>query len=136
MRRSLIGLLLIGAVGTTGCDASGETPTAPGAPDGATPVSISANAAPRVSAGPNVTIKLGTKHQLRASFTDANHGPAPWTYQVEFGDGARGQGIKRVEGRIPGFRTYTRTGTFTVKVKVQDKSQAKGSASYRVTVVR
>jgi hypothetical protein len=67
-----------------------------------------------------------------ASFTDAAN-DGPWTFTVNWGDGASSTGTALQPGPINATHTYI-LGTYTIRVTVVDNRGASGSASMVLSV--
>jgi len=100
----------------------------------ATTTAVIANVGPGVNAGPDVALSPGGTLNLSATFTD-NGGinDAPWTYAIEWGDGATDGGTKSTISAITGSHVYSAIGDYTVRVTVTDRE---GAAGYDEVVVR
>jgi PKD repeat protein len=93
----------------------------------ATTTATIANVAPTVNAGADVSLEFGAALNLSASFSDPGVNDAPWTYTVDWGDGASTNGSKSSQGSIAASHTYAAGGQYTVRVTVTDKNT--GAAS-------
>ena len=121
------------------CTVSGGASRTLNVPSGGTaPLSytVSCNAPPVVSAGPNETAVTGLLYSLRWSFSDANHN-GPWTYTINWGDGSTSSGTVSSEGSFSSGHTYVIVlpRSFTVRVTVRDGAGASASSSKTVSVL-
>ena len=104
-------------------DALGK-PSAP-----ATTTVTIANVAPAVSAGPDVTIQIGTPFTIPATFTDqGGHGDGPWSWTVAWGDGTTSTGTVTTLGApLDATHDYATWGEYTARVTIADGDLAAGS---------
>lgn len=95
-----------------------------------------ANIAPTVHAGFDQTTTPGGSVTLRVVFDDPNSVDAPWTYTVNWGDGASNTtGTVAVYTKaIIASHTYPTAGSFTAQVTVEDKDGGLGSDNIGVSV--
>ncbi|HET7789919.1 MAG TPA: PKD domain-containing protein [Gemmatimonadales bacterium] len=92
------------------------------------------NRAPVVNAGPDQTVLLGVLYTLNASFSDPDNGP--WTYTINWGDGATSSGVKSSNGTISAGHTYLGILTRrTITVTVTDSKGASGSDTKVITLI-
>jgi hypothetical protein len=90
------------------------------------------NVAPAVSAGPDKPVPVGATYALSATFTDGADGP--WSYTIQWGDGASENGTTTSQSAITATHTYTSESSYRISVNVTDKFGAKGSDSLNLTV--
>jgi hypothetical protein len=94
------------------------------------------NLAPLVSIGPGSVVAAGTAHVLQAHFTDAGTLDAPWSYAVNWGDGARTTGTTAAAGALAVSHTYKQAGAFNITIVVTDKDGGTGTGGYTLTVTK
>lgn len=103
------------------------------------PVTI-ANALPVVTVGTAPpSASAGQPYALGAgSFSDAGANDAPWSHQVDWGDGTPVVAADvMARGALPAAsHTYATAGSYTITRRVVDRSGGAGSASATVTVTR
>ena len=75
------------------------------------------------------SIRVGGRLSVQASFKDPDNGP--WSYRLDWGDGAATSGNASTAGTISGVspHVYTRSGNFKAKLTVTDSKGAAGSSS-------
>jgi acid phosphatase type 7 len=101
----------------------------------ATTTTTIANVGPQVNAGPDVSLAVGAALNLSASFTDPGADDSPWTYTIDWGDGATTNGSRSTQGSaITASHSYGTAGQYTVSVTVTDKDGAAGSDALVATV--
>jgi PKD repeat protein len=95
------------------------------------------NAAPSVTLTPTsaTTVRAGASVAFLGAFTDRGAGDGPWSYTVNWGDGA---GATTGTATQPGApialsHTFAKAGTFRVQMNVRDADGAAGKSA-RVTV--
>ncbi len=76
---------------------------------------------------------LPGSYALDATFSDPD-GNGPWSWRVDWGDGASGSGSAAQQGAISGSHLYLSPGSYKVTVSVTDKAGATGSGTLTVTV--
>jgi hypothetical protein len=94
------------------------------------------NAAPVITVPSAETATAGVSYTLSAGFADAGAADGPWSYVVDWGDGATTQATQATSGAILASRLYKQAGNFTIQVTVRDKDGAIGSANYPVSVLK
>jgi PKD domain len=94
------------------------------------------NAAPVITVPSAETATAGVSYTLSAGFADAGAADGPWSYVVDWGDGATTQATQATSGPIFASRLYKQAGNFTIQVTVRDKDGAIGSANYPVSVLK
>ncbi|HZI45234.1 MAG TPA: PKD domain-containing protein, partial [Ilumatobacter sp.] len=101
----------------------------------ATTTATIANFAPTVSAGPDVFVPLGHPFSLSAPFGDQGGNDGPWTYTIDWGDGATSEGDAETQSAPIVYNyVYAAAGTYLVRVTVTDKDGGAGSDELTVTV--
>jgi PKD domain/RTX calcium-binding nonapeptide repeat (4 copies) len=96
-----------------------------------------ANLAPTVTAADDQATEEATAHLFElGAFTDFGLSDAPWTVEVNWGDGSAPLTFDVLEQGLldPNPHTYADSGTYTVTVRVIDKDGGIGSDSFLVTV--
>jgi len=88
---------------------------------------------PTVTAGANGSIPLEAPYALAATFNDTTD-HAPWSYQVNWGDGSSSTGTTTTTGAISASHTYESQGGYSVSVAVTNERGKSGQASLNVTV--
>ncbi len=83
------------------------------------------------AAGPT-TIRRGQSLAVQATFTDPDAGDGPWGWAAAWGNGNT-SGTAAAPGVLSLSRTYTKAGTFTVRVRVTDARGA-STTSNSITV--
>jgi PKD repeat protein len=93
------------------------------------------NQAPVVNAGPDETALTGLLYTLNWSFSDPDNGP--WSYTIDWGDGATTTGSASSPGSLSNGHTYVTVlpHNYTVTVTVVDSNGASGSDSKVVSVL-
>jgi PKD repeat protein len=91
------------------------------------------NLPPVVNAGVDVIVTPAQMYPLNATWSDPGAGDAPWTYTINWGDGASESGTKTDQSAITGSHGYGTPGTYTVHVTVTDKDGGVGSDDVIVT---
>ncbi|MDZ4865479.1 MAG: PKD domain-containing protein [Gemmatimonadota bacterium] len=116
----------------------GEGPIVPGGPQHALKWSITTGAPGNtfpvvtLAATTSTSIRVGGRVTMRGAFTDPDNGP--WSYSFIWGNG-RTSGTTATAGAITATRTYTKAGTFNVRLIVIDtQGAADTSNAVRVTV--
>jgi PKD repeat protein len=100
-----------------------------------TTTAVIANAAPAVAAGPDASLTVGAPLALSATFTDPATNDGPWSYTVEWGDGATTSGSVVTAGNpVTSSHSYAAPGQYTLQVTVTDKDGGAGSDERLVTV--
>jgi len=97
-----------------------------------------ANVAPAVNAGANQTATVGSPITVSATFSDPGVSDAPWAYAFDWGDGSprtTGSTTSRT-APVSATHTYTKVGTYTLRITVTDKDGGVGSASKSVQAKR
>lgn len=95
-------------------------------------VTVSANAAPVVSAGVDVALTTGDTFTRSGSFSDATG--SSWTATVNYGEGA-GAGVLNLTGTTFSLsNVYETAGVYTVTVAVTDNFSGVGQDTVTVTV--
>ncbi len=85
-----------------------------------------------LAATTSTSIRVGGRVTMRGTFTDPDNGP--WSYTIIWGNG-RTTGTSATAGAITATRTYTKAGTFNVRLIVTDAmGAADTSNAVRVTV--
>ena len=101
----------------------------------ATTTATIANAAPAVNAGPNASLQPGQTFNLSATFSDPGGNDGPWTYTIDWGDGASSTGTTLTQSAaIATDHVYAAVGTYSVQVTVTDKDGGAGSDALTATV--
>ncbi len=94
-----------------------------------------ANIAPTVKAGPDVYLRPGEALSLSTTFSDPGVNDEPWTYAIDWGDGATESGSAATQGApIVGGHAYAAVGQYVVRVTVTDKDGGAGSDALTATV--
>jgi PKD repeat protein len=93
-----------------------------------------ANVAPTVNAGANQTTAAGRPISVTATFSDPGVNDAPWRYAFDWGDGSNTTGSTSQTAPVSAAHTYTKAGTYTVRVTVTDKDGGAGSGNKSVQV--
>lgn len=94
-----------------------------------------ANVAPQVDAGPDATVLSGTPFQFEGTFSDPGILDAPWTWEIDWGDGSpNGGGTSSTAGSIAGSHSYLEPGDYAITVTVTDKDGASHSDGLTLTV--
>lgn len=110
-----------------------------GATGSATTTATIGNAAPAVTLralGPT-TVVAGTVVSVEGSFTDPGPNDGPWRHFLSFGLAPEGPGSTYAGPGTPigGGQRYDAPGTYTVRLRVEDRDGASGSAQLTVTVL-
>src|SRR2546425_343232 len=113
--------------GATGATAKSVTVTAPPPP----PPPPNQPPTVTVSGG---TVAVGVLYGLQASFSDPDN-DGPWTYTIDWGDGASGGGTASSPGSISATHTYLVPGSYRIAVTVTDSRGAAGSGAATLTVI-
>ncbi len=94
------------------------------------------NSAPVVNAGPDDNAFTGLLYSFTWSFSDANHN-GPWSYTIDWGDGATSSGTVSSEGSFSAGHTYIiiLPRSFTIRVTVRDAAGASASDTKVVSVL-
>ncbi len=92
-----------------------------------------ANQPPVVNAGPDQSVLAAVLFTLTASFSDPDHN-GPWSYTIDWADGAPSTGNSSTEGTISGSHTYLVSGSYHIRVTVTDAAGATGSDEMVLTV--
>jgi PKD repeat protein len=93
------------------------------------------NVAPSVDAGPDATIRVRETLNLAASFSDPGANDAPWSWEIDWGDGSPTETGSSDDQSLPARSyTYQNPGQYTVTVTVTDKDGDSGSDDVIVTV--
>jgi hypothetical protein len=101
----------------------------------ATTTATIANIAPTVNAGPNVFLRPGDAFNLSATFSDPGGNDGPWTYTIDWGDGATSNGTAPTQSEpIATSHVYAEAGTYTVQVMVTDMDGGAGSDALTAAV--
>jgi PKD repeat protein len=87
---------------------------------------------PVVNAGPDGSVPVGATYALPATFSDTSN-RSPWSYDVNWGDGASSTGSKSSAGAISETHAYAAEGTYRVSVTVTNQSGESGSGSFTLT---
>jgi uncharacterized protein YjdB len=86
------------------------------------------NIAPAVNAGPDVFLRPGESFDLSATFSDPGEDDGPWTYTIDWGDGATESGPPMTQvAPIAASHAYAALGTYVVRVTVTDKDGGAGT---------
>ncbi|HXO85575.1 MAG TPA: PKD domain-containing protein [Gemmatimonadales bacterium] len=88
--------------------------------------------APIVTAPSAASLPVGMTYDLSATFTDTSSNAAPWSYDVDWGDGNRSTGSKSAITPIETSHAYATQGNYTVTVAVTNSKDATGTASATV----
>lgn len=104
------------------CSGGTEPPPPPPPPPGA----------PIVTVPSGESLPVGTTYALSATFTDTSSNAAPWSYDVDWGDGNSSTGTKSAITPIETSHTYVTQGDYTVTVAVTNNKDATGTG--RATV--
>lgn len=93
-----------------------------------------ANVAPQITMGSGATIRPGSSFTLSASFTDSDHDT--WSCTLNWGDGAADVHLTNCapDQPIQVSHQYTKPGTYTVTLTVQDSKNASDVKSANVVV--
>ena len=113
--------------GATGATSKSVTVTAPPPP----PPPPNQPPTVTVSGG---TVAVGVLYGLQASFSDPDN-DGPWTYTIDWGDGASGGGTASSPGSINATHTYLVPGSYRIGVTVTDSRGAAGSGAATLTVI-
>jgi outer membrane protein assembly factor BamB len=99
----------------------------PASPGNTTPsVTLAATSPTKIRTGGSVT--------MQGVFADPDQGDGPWSFTFRWGNGQT-SGSAAAPGTITQTRTYSKAGTFNVRLSVTDASGAKGTSnSVTVTV--
>jgi len=96
------------------------------------------NQTPSVSlaATGSTSIRVGRSVSVSAGFTDPDNGP--WSYRLDWGDGAATTGNASTAGSIPNVapHVYTHVGTFSARLTVTDSKGAIGRSKAITVKVR
>ena len=121
-RRAIVRLrglsLILAAAFTVECSGGGGSTE----PKGALPVTVEADAG----------APLEAPHTLTATFSDTTNS-APWSYDVDWGDGARSNGSLNNVAAIHATHEYQTEGSRRVTVTVTNQRGAAGSASATIS---
>ena len=102
---------------------------------GSSPASTTAqvnNVPPAITAGTSTVVPVGSSFELSATFSDGADGP--WTWAIQWGDGATQSGSRSSAGTITATHAYTSESSYHVQVSVTDKFGAVGSDTVTITV--
>ena len=96
------------------------------------------NSQPSINVKPlgQLNLPVGGSLSLTLSIADAGAKDNPWTWLVDWGDGARSQGQRATRGSFGVKHVYTRAGSFTVTASVTDKDGMTGQRGGPLVVVR
>jgi len=86
------------------------------------------------ASGPT-TIRRGQSVTLQATLTDPDVGDGPWSWGVMWGNGMT-SGSAAAPGSFTLTRSYTRVGTFTVRMRITDARGATTSSNSLTVKVR
>ncbi len=94
------------------------------------------NLPPVVNAGPDQSVVAGTALTLQAGFTDSGANDYPWSYTIDWGDGATDAGSTNDQSvPIAASHVYAVPGQRTATVTVTDKDGAAGTDQFVVRVL-
>ncbi len=105
-----------------------------GLASGSSAVVTVANADPEVILDAPPPANAGRPVALAASFSDPGVLDAPWTYEVQWGDGESSMGSMDEPGEFGASHTYASAGVFTARLCVTDKDNGTGCAQTFVVV--
>jgi hypothetical protein len=95
------------------------------------------NVAPVVTTGSGSTLVAGAIHVLQAEFADPGAGDAPWTYTINWGDGAKTiTASTATPGALAFAHAYKQAGVFDIRIIVTDKDGGVGMGGYRISVTK
>jgi hypothetical protein len=83
--------------------------------------------------GSGGSLPVGTTYGLSVTFTDTSSNAAPWTYDIDWGDGNHATGTKSAITPIEAAHAYGTQGSYTVTVAVTNNRNATGRASASVS---
>jgi PKD domain len=93
-----------------------------------------ANIAPTVHAGGDARTAPGI-YTLHATFSDPGANDAPWSYDIDWGDGFSSHGSTSSQSdEISPWHLYVLPGTYDVRVTVTDKDGGAGADQLALTV--
>jgi len=126
----------------TNCTVSGGPSRTVSVPSGSTATTtfsvscVTPNTPPVVNAGPDETAVTGLLYSFSPSFSDANN-DGPWSYRIDWGDGAVSTGTVTSQGSFSVGHTYVIVlpQSFTITVTVTDSHGASGSGTKVVSVL-
>lgn len=96
------------------------------------------NALPTLTFRATTATTFGVAESLGVAFTFGDRGvnDAPWTWTITWGDGASSSGTLHERGTTTAVtHLYSRTGTFSPRIRVTDKDGGARAAKVTVTVV-
>jgi PKD repeat protein len=95
-----------------------------------------ANLAPEVSAGPDVTVQIGTAYTMKGTFFDeGGSSDQPWSWTITWGDGTSSNGSTFTNGApITTNHTYAVYGEYTARITVADRTGASRADEALVSV--
>jgi PKD repeat protein len=104
------------------------------APD--TTVATISNVAPTVTLDLDASaVQVGESVAATGSFTDPGVLDAPWSWELDWGDGTKETGSAAAQSEpIAGSHAYAAAGTYTVRLRVTDRDGGTGTAERPVTV--
>jgi len=101
----------------------------------ATTTATISNVAPAVTAGDDVSLTFGAALDLSAGFSDPGVNDGPWTYTIDWGDGAPSTAGDATPGAaITASHTYAAAGRYTASITVTDKDNGSGSDDVSTTM--
>jgi PKD repeat protein len=81
------------------------------------------------------SVGVGESVTATGGFSDSGVADAPWSWQIEWGDGSVQSGSTGTQGgNITASRTYASAGSYTVRLTVTDKDGGAGTAQQTLTV--
>lgn len=98
---------------------------------------VGGNTAPKITLAPTgpTTIRRSQSVSLLATFTDPDAGDGPWSWTAFWGNGST-SGSAAVAGSFTLNRTYNRTGTFSVRIRITDARGGVGTSNTITVRVR
>ena len=89
---------------------------------------------PTVTPNGNSTVLTGEPYQLSVTFSDTTANGSPWTYSINWGDGATSNGTKTSLTPIAESHTYAAEGSYEAQITVTNSAGKSGDASLTITV--
>lgn len=85
-----------------------------------------------VTPGTNASVPLGAPYTVTATFVDSSNA-APWSYEIDWGDGHHSTGTKSSVSPISESHAYSVAGSHVVDIRVTNNGGITGSGSLTLT---